>query len=376
MIPDLLAPLTSAAELSEHPSLAAAYTNNNITEMAERAREMLHYERGLLVKLKTLLLQFRGDALWAPLGSVETAQDTFLLDDVGIASVPSVDSRTELSVDLSVAEPIDTDMPDPEAVVDTTENAPSSELHAVNGIQSVDMAVQKSVNKQEENNDTMPSEHGQENGTTTKQTEPQSNTANGNPEHENGAIANTEVDKMDTDQADANNAEGIEGDEDDQPSHAMTTRAKARTPPTGEGSPRSAQSSPTTYSTKSINGFFLPSATSIPDRDFGIPVGEAEDTRRVLILYVQKQEEIVRGTEQLMMRLLEADRKRKDVWRWCKADGHVGELSDGEDWYDLDEWGLETELSKGREEEDVEDDKERKGRRRRENARKPGAGNV
>jgi len=40
--------------------------------------------------------------------------------------------------------------------------------------------------------------------------------------------------------------------------------------------------------------------------------------------------------------------------RWCKAEGHVGEMSDGEDWYDREEWGLEQDLVKGREEEDDE----------------------
>jgi len=150
----------------------------------------------------------------------------------------------------------------------------------------------------------------------------------------------------------------------DQPSHAMTTRAKARTPPT-PGSRDSQSASPAPSSIPSINHFFIPPTTSLPDRDFGLPASEAEDTRRMLLLYVQKQEEVVRGTEQLLLGLLKADRIRKEVWKWCRAEGHVGEMSDGEDWYDKEQWDLTADLVKGKEEEDVEDEGVRKGRRRR-----------
>jgi len=40
-------------------------------------------------------------------------------------------------------------------------------------------------------------------------------------------------------------------------------------------------------------------------------------------------------------------------------------MSDGEDWYDKEQWGLVEDLIKGKEEEDVEDEGVRKGRRRR-----------
>jgi hypothetical protein len=54
---------------------------------------------------------------------------------------------------------------------------------------------------------------------------------------------------------------------------------------------------------------------------------------------------------------------KKDVFSWCKADGHVGELSDGEDWYDREEWGLEEDLKKGQFEE--EDDTANQGKKTR-----------
>ncbi|KAG9826013.1 hypothetical protein KCU68_g15191, partial [Aureobasidium melanogenum] len=87
--------------------------------------------------------------------------------------------------------------------------------------------------------------------------------------------------------------------------------------------------------------------------------------RRLLLLYCQKQEQVVRESEQMLEGLLKADRMRKDVWRWCKTEGHLGEMSDGEDWYDMEEWNLSAPLQKGKEEEEVEDEGRVKGRRRR-----------
>jgi hypothetical protein len=102
--------------------------------------------------------------------------------------------------------------------------------------------------------------------------------------------------------------------------------------------------------------FRLPAAAH-PDRDLGLPDHEAEEVRRLLLLYVQKQEEICRGTKRLYEGLLKADRLRKTVWGWAKAEAHCGpnrDMSDGEDWYDKEEWGLTEDLKKG--EDEVEED--------------------
>lgn len=102
--------------------------------------------------------------------------------------------------------------------------------------------------------------------------------------------------------------------------------------------------------------FRLPQAAH-PDRDVSLPEHEAEEVRRLLLLYVQKQEEICRGTKRLYEGLLKADRYRRTVWQWSKAEAHCGpnrDMSDGEDWYDKEEWGLEEDLKKG--EDEVEED--------------------
>ncbi|EDU39992.1 conserved hypothetical protein [Pyrenophora tritici-repentis Pt-1C-BFP] len=65
-------------------------------------------------------------------------------------------------------------------------------------------------------------------------------------------------------------------------------------------------------------------------------------------------EEVARITSDLYQGLLQADRMRQDVFKWSKAEAHVGEMSDGEDWYDNEEWGLDQDLAKGRDEEEDE----------------------
>lgn len=131
-----------------------------------------------------------------------------------------------------------------------------------------------------------------------------------------------------------------------QTAHRMTTRARAQAAST-PSPPQSPNGD-----ANAIHPLFLFSADSLPDRDFGLPSHEAEETRVLLMAYVQKQEEVARATADLYRGMLQADRMRQDVFKWCKAEGHVGEMSDGEDWYDREEWDLDQDLLKGRDEED------------------------
>lgn len=104
-----------------------------------------------------------------------------------------------------------------------------------------------------------------------------------------------------------------------------------------------------------IHPYFLAPPSARPDKDLGLPEQEADDVRRLLQMYVQKQEEICRGMRRLHEGLLRADRLRRTVLKWSKAEAHVGpnrDMSDGEDWYDKEEWGLEEDLKKGHDEEE------------------------
>ena len=157
----------------------------------------------------------------------------------------------------------------------------------------------------------------------------------------------------------------IEGDSDSR--HAprrMRTRAQAQAPP--EPVPSSRNNSPDSWTAPEIHPLFIIPSAAIPDKDFGLPPAEAEETRRMLMMYVQKQEEVCRGAEKLYDGLLKADAQRKTVYKWCKAEGHVGEMSDGEDWYDKEEWGLEEDLRKGHNDDDEDNviqGKKTRGRR-------------
>ncbi|KAF2222943.1 RXT2-like protein [Elsinoe ampelina] len=364
LLENILMPLTSPAELADHPALSAPYTTRHITEMAENAQEMLHRERETLAQLKALLETFRGDERWVPLEATETAHDPLLLEGDG------VDPFHE---DKSVNHSLTTLDPSADGSVDgispmvghhsklngTGSNMLGIQIQAntANGVEAVDMAREKSTIKT--------------NGNTTGSTQKDAAPTNGI--HKPDQTSETNGDAMDTDdvlkQTNGDDPHNPDFDPDTQPSHAMTTRAKARTPPPDEA-PHSILSDTSSHA---ISAFFLPPTSALPDQTLGLPLSEADETKRALLLYVQKQEEVIRGIEQLLFGLLKADRMRKEVMKWCKADGHVGELSDGEDWYDKDEWGLVEDLVKGKEEEEVEDEGKRRGRRREGKGRNTGA---
>ncbi|KAI4145491.1 MAG: hypothetical protein LQ341_002372 [Variospora aurantia] len=147
--------------------------------------------------------------------------------------------------------------------------------------------------------------------------------------------------------------------------HRMRTRAQAQAVSDNAPSIRTRSPSVASSFVPSIHPLFLIPDEACPDRDFGLPPDEAEATRRILMSYVQKQEEVCRGAEKLYNGLLKAKRMKDDVFDSCKAEGHVGEMSDGEDWYDKEAWGLDEDLRKGHDEEDDEAGTQHKKTRRR-----------
>lgn len=185
----------------------------------------------------------------------------------------------------------------------------------------------------------------------------------------NGPITNGTAHVAETDGARENGEEtrstaGDDASEDtSQAAHRMTTRARAQA-----ASTPSPPHSPSGLAGQ-IHPLFVFSTDSLPDRDFGLPPNEAEETRMLLMAYIQKQEEVARATSDLYHGLVQADRMRQDVFSWCKAEGHIGEMSDGEDWYDNEYWALEEDLVKGRDEE--EDETANTGKKSTRQRRKP-----
>lgn len=373
--PGLLAPLTAASELPNHPSLSIPYISRSLTEMAENARELVYREKEALWRAKQMLQRFRGDEMWIPLENMETYQDSAIFDptDQPLNDTDPCVNDSSMSIDQQGP-----------ATMETTQTAPplatngdslSTQDGEVNGIKAVDMATrkvdaEKSIDKQGVQDSNARDERIEED--TQAQTK---ENATGEQADEAEAM---QIDGANPDEQPTTNdgesdaaAMGNGHSRDSSPEsanghiqHRMTTRAKARTTPS-PAAHTSPSPSPVPSSIPSVHPLFQFPAASLPDRDFGLPAQEAEDTRRVLVLYVQKQEQVVREAEDLLQGLLKADRLRKDVFRWCKAEGHVGEMSDGEDWYDPEEWQLDELLKKGKEEEDVEEEGrgKRKGRR-------------
>lgn len=188
--------------------------------------------------------------------------------------------------------------------------------------------------------------------------------SNGEDPMTNGAhVASAERPHENGDEHHSPMADDVSETTSQQTAHRMTTRARANVPstPSPPGSPSGNENA--------IHPHFLFPTDSLPDRDLGLPANEAEEIRMLLMAYVQKQEEVARVTTDLHHGLLQADRMRQDVFSWSKAEAHVGEMSDGEDWYDVDEWGLDQELVKGREEED--DDTAVAGKKSTRQRRKP-----
>ena len=167
----------------------------------------------------------------------------------------------------------------------------------------------------------------------------------------------TAVGELDShlEQTNGENDEEPINDQDDVPAPTrMRTRAQAQAQSDNTATSRT-RSVSRDSNVEFVHPYFLPPPNSRPDRDFGLPQQEAEETRRILQLYIQKQEEVVRGAERVYNGLLRADRYRYLVIKWAKAEAHVGvnrDMSDGEDWYDKEEWGLTEDLKKGQDEEE------------------------
>lgn len=164
-----------------------------------------------------------------------------------------------------------------------------------------------------------------------------------------------EMDQDDSQEAgDAMDIEPMAEDTENNPvPRRMRTRAQAQA--VFDNATRSRSITPDLNGEPFVHPYFLAPRSSFPDRDVYLPRGEADDLRRLLVHYIQKQEEIIRGAQKVYEGLLRADRLRHLVLKWTKAEGHVGDnrdMSDGEDWYDKDEWGLSEDLKKGQDEEE------------------------
>ncbi|KAJ4380755.1 hypothetical protein N0V86_004117 [Didymella sp. IMI 355093] len=318
----LLRPLTSAADLPNHRSLSVPYTSKHLTNLANEAGELWRREQITIARAKQLFVKLQGDSTFAPAALA------------AMADAPLASSATNGTHQRAVNGDLQsTSRNDAHDMLDGAQDHEMEDAGPRNGIVEDEADVARSM---EDVNGTEP-------------------TTNGTAHHADQVHENGEGPQS---------AAGDDASDDtSQAAHRMTTRARAQA-----ASTPSPPHSPSSLAGQ-VHPLFLFSTDSLPDRDFGLPPNEAEETRMLLMAYVQKQEEVARATTDLYQGLMQADRMRQDVFKWCKAEAHIGEMSDGEDWYDNEEWNLDHDLTKGRDEE--EDETANTGKKSTRQRRKP-----
>ncbi|PGH19121.1 hypothetical protein AJ80_04199 [Polytolypa hystricis UAMH7299] len=413
----LLCPLKHPSDLATHPSMASAYTSNAIKMMVESVNERLRQERARLWKAKRLHREFLGDSPWMPCGFLEALEDRNLFEPASIAaqqqqstlrSFTSHQSRSASSSHIGgpTQQPEDQPQdqkpePEPMAIEDDTQDKkelPDDQQEANQDAEmpdATDEPVADGPVAEEKTPDRAPSPprekeaepftailQGQDeikpsiddtqslhmDQDEDEQPEPQPQPMkddNGGPADDNDKPpTNDDASQKEKD----NRAEDDEGEHSSpEPPRRMTTRAQANAsnpqPPNQSDSPglsdattRSGSPADTDISLLTPHPlYYLPTSPNL-DRLCGLPPLEADETRRLLWSYIQKQEETVRGFARMYDMLLKSLRMKDEVWEWCKAEGHVGEMSDGEDWYDKERWGLGEgeDLKKGADEDEVD----------------------
>ncbi|KAK4042391.1 hypothetical protein C8A01DRAFT_14025 [Parachaetomium inaequale] len=342
---EILAPLTAVTDLPSHPTFSRPFTSKSLNELIEQGRTLMQKENKALWKAKPLLTKLVGDNTWAPCGIMTAPDDRDALlfsDTVSFFDRPASRLPTEApapgvngSLQITSTE---------SALRGTTQATGPSPGNAEQGQES---------GKKAPDEETLPDAHTGE-GLSTAEKPDKDGQVNGNTAH-------GDEDKDGTAGADGPsskpNAAG--GEEDVEMAEASGAGPERPTAPPVLPPPdlHAASPLPETLDELFIHPLFRLPPAARPDRDLGLPDQEAEEVRRLLLLYVQKQEEICRGTKRLYEGLLKADRLRKTVWQWAKAEAHCGpnrDMSDGEDWYDKEEWGLTEDLKKG--EDEVEED--------------------
>ena len=326
-----------------------------MTKLVAQGRNLMHKENAALWKVRPLLTRLQGDHTWVPCGMMTGPGDGDLFSDDYLSrarQLPHAGGDTTPTLNGTSRK------------ASTSADAPSSQGdfrggqgEAKGGEDTNDeqgtSTAPHSVDKTDRS-DTADGENLLLNSTNLNDSEGNAAREKDAPEAEAEATMNGHSD---------NNPIKVDEGGDDTIDAEMTEPLGAAGGPGNGPEPldahtnggRDLSKSPDASSDLFIHPLFLTPQAALPDRDQSLPEQESEDIRRLLQLYVQKQEEVCRGTTNLYMGLLKADRYRNTVLKWAKAEAHCGErrdMSDGEDWYDKEEWGLVEDLKKGQDEEE------------------------
>lgn len=385
---ELLAPLTSVTELATHPTLSRPFTSNALTELANQGCDLMHKENSALSKVRPLLTRLSGDHTWANCEMFLGPDDHELFDEMYMSR-------------MLKRRKIDSSTGDEDETAATKLNGSSATQAIVNGEPSwatngvgpghqqqkmtdEDVAMtdgftkvaEKTTEERREkagnfstaespslvHNESELVERQGPTATNGNKSDDESKRVNGDPEYlnkskEKGKEPETRPDPREDDVDMLDSGAGVE--------------AKIATEPSSHLQPNENEAASLLAALRDesfIHPIFLAPKAAHPDRDLGLPEQEAEDVRRLLQLYAQKQEEVCRGARKLYEGLLKADRLRKTVLAWSKAEAHCGpnrDMSDGEDWYDQEEWGLTEDLKKGQDEEEEDTTQTQKKTRNR-----------
>lgn len=379
---ELLCPLKHPSELPTHPSLSQPYTSQALEQMTAGVEEKLRKERALLWRARNLHRQFLGDGGWMPCGIIETPEDCYIFEPKNEHQLQSAsaDQRGTSSTGGELNGAPDVSSSTSSRGADQAQSGTEGELHTTT--KDVEMgeatggpAGQGEINTEPEEsnmplkaeetdsavNDLPPHPKGADD---LAQDRGDDSGANGRQPKEMDISRDSDKPMLETASADPNGIHGeteqdaeMQDGSSPEPPRRMTTRAQANaTNPQDDGNRSPLSPADTANSLPTPHPLFLIPNNVRPDANFGLPASEAEETRRLLWSYIQKQEETVRGFEHMLDSLLRACQMKADVLEWCKAEGHVGEMSDGEDWYDREKWGLAEgeDLKKGTDEDEVE----------------------
>jgi hypothetical protein len=396
---DLLAPLTKPGDLPDHPTLSRPFTSKPLTDLTRQAREMVQKEKAALWRMKHLLTLMSGDHTWIPCEMLETENDISLFNDGSNGYREHLLEKTRLKQSHGLAPSDGTleektvaaasaaleDGPEIQVPAEVVENAPPEVPAAEDDVAMIDASNDTPVDKvavitnAAHSEATVEAEPGQmkdvivstnpesgDTGEALKSTEgpaddenkpadavPQIKADNGLEGPHQEADSEDPAKTLDEIQGPEPDDEEATQDQEDVPEpRRMRTRAQAQAASDNNTTISRPRSPTPSTNTSFIHPYFLAPPSAHPVPDMGLPPVEAEETRRLLQLYIQKQEEICRGSQKIYDGLMRAERLRKTVLKWAKADGHLGEMSDGEDWYDKEEWGLSEDLKKGQDEEE------------------------
>lgn len=327
--------MTTPADLPTHPSYSVAYTSKHLTNLSNESAAISRKENVALWHAKVLFNKLLGDPGFAPDALASLANETFYDFGRDFTNGRTANGNHE---------------PSRRGAEENTVNEPSA---AGDDVEMEDVGQANGASQKDELNGTATVEI--QNGADYTDGH---NGTNGVSQIIEGEMQHTNGDQPHTDGADDASDTASQNT-----SHRMTTRARAHAASTPSPPP-----SPSS-DIYEVHPLFVFPTGALPDRDMGLPSDEAEDTRLLLMAYVQKQEEVSRLATELYMGIMQGERMRQEVLKMAKAEAHLGEMSDGEDWYDREEWNLTEDLGKGKDEED--DDAVVTGKKSTRQRRKP-----